>query len=691
MSSEVDGTSDVTLLSCVHGRDRRSQRAIAKRDLQAAIKYGTKEASIKDRWKYTFANIVYITDKTSRREITSFVQRVKVSKVTLEADALVQHEQLKASLQLQPNLSTSHTVVVTDMSGSMREADVESFRSRSDAVFATVALDFVGKHLDDGSSINGTDVLTLIEMRDTATTVLFREPITNVLFNKLVSLKNKARPYFHGNYLPALAAVTDALVLDEDTSSAIAVVFLSDGQPSDATSPYGLAFAIRECVRSWGEKFGQRLHVSTIGFGARYVDFCVLKDMAVVATDAGAHGSFTNTQLSAHGLSSTLTDLRSSLSATRTSLITTGLDSLSSGNQVLRQVARKVQFMTLTNDVLEDGKWDIYTTSVKKFQLNPTLTRRHGMHNWTPVAMAEGITGRAMRQSVFGEGAERIVYQFCQVQRSSTGVATVVPPMMVAKYSRYVMSNSKEEMHFHEVFCRTQRTAGKYAHRFNADVAKKANNVATITFLECSVYVLDGMSVLVETMLPQAQYKKWNGNNGYVQGQSQVKAPNVHKLLQSLGISQQLEPPPLARATTQSINKPTLDRIEEEDESSDSDCDDDVCPPNLTAPGAGQPRNNNVTIAVEDVPQAFSHFTYFKSRRKALVCDLQGVLNTKSTPPEFHLTDPVIHHRGHGKVRKYGRTDHGIGGMHRFFQTHECNRLCELLNLPKCTRDQHVS
>eukprot|EP00959_Pyramimonas_sp_CCMP1952_P384663 8061716-Pyramimonas_sp.AAC.2 len=71
-------TSAVTVLASAHGRQRRLKRKINIRDLQAAVKYGTKEAGYPCprtgdlRWKYTFADVCYITDETSRREITSW-------------------------------------------------------------------------------------------------------------------------------------------------------------------------------------------------------------------------------------------------------------------------------------------------------------------------------------------------------------------------------------------------------------------------------------------------------------------------------------------------------------------------------------------------------------------------------------------------------------------------------------------
>ena len=74
----ADATSAVTVLSSAHGRQRRMERDIGKRDLQAAVKYGKREPGYPcprtgaPRWMYTFADIVYVTDASGREEITSW-------------------------------------------------------------------------------------------------------------------------------------------------------------------------------------------------------------------------------------------------------------------------------------------------------------------------------------------------------------------------------------------------------------------------------------------------------------------------------------------------------------------------------------------------------------------------------------------------------------------------------------------
>ncbi len=110
-------TSLITLLSTVHGRDRRKLRSIEKCDLQAAVKYGKKESGHPDprtrlpRWKYTFGNVVYITDSSSRTEVTSYVLPLEIDEVPLSASDEALHVRLSSQLQRRPELSKSHTVL----------------------------------------------------------------------------------------------------------------------------------------------------------------------------------------------------------------------------------------------------------------------------------------------------------------------------------------------------------------------------------------------------------------------------------------------------------------------------------------------------------------------------------------------------------------------------------------------------
>ena len=108
-----------TLLSSLHGRNRHSTRNIGKRDLQAALKYGLKERGHPNpqtgepRWKYTYRNIVYITEgHRSQKEVTSYVEPIKIPEAFVTPDDLKVHNRIMDKLRKQPSMVTSHTVFI---------------------------------------------------------------------------------------------------------------------------------------------------------------------------------------------------------------------------------------------------------------------------------------------------------------------------------------------------------------------------------------------------------------------------------------------------------------------------------------------------------------------------------------------------------------------------------------------------
>lgn len=58
------------------------------------------------------------------------------------------HEKLVRHIKKNPQMCTSHTVLIVDSSGSMKKCDVDDFKTRSDAAYGTIALDYIGKQID---------------------------------------------------------------------------------------------------------------------------------------------------------------------------------------------------------------------------------------------------------------------------------------------------------------------------------------------------------------------------------------------------------------------------------------------------------------------------------------------------------------------------------------------------------------
>ncbi|KAG1675173.1 hypothetical protein FOA52_003396 [Chlamydomonas sp. UWO 241] len=698
-------TTAFTLLSTVHGRDRREQRKIGKHDLKAAVKYGYKERTYgyknELRWKYTFSNIVYITDDASRIEITSFVLPISIEPVAVTAADKVLHERAAAKLRSKPGKCTSHVVLVIDQSGSMRTCDVTDHKTRSDAVFGCVALDLLGRQIDSGACTSAlTDAVSLIEMRDDATTVFEREPMTNVLFNKILRRKTEAHPSSHGNYLPALDQAIQIMEADRGNSAcALVLLFLSDGRPSNRFTT-----EIEPAVASVARDFGGQLTVAVIGFGGQENDFAMLRRMAGAASTAGAHSTFSFSGSDSTQLSTAITKLSSRLSSTRTRL--TALTSLA-GPRTLRTArvspgARAPGRRAKDPDDLTG--WVLFPASTKQEKF--TWDRDRG---WVEHPMG-GVTGVAVGAEEEGRGAERIVYQLTHYVKSSTsGNRVPVGDRLVAKQSLWVEDDWGNK-DFHYVFAKTQMQAGRFAKKFN-DVVADTCSVhgwqvpAEITFLDCCVYWLHGkhrsesIEVLVEKMLDSSRWNKWNSNSGYVHTGS---SPG-HR--QAAAQTRQDSSDDDEGGGGGGGGMPAIT------EGSDSECEHDeegerqdeeavaavaraLHRTRLSAaqaisgrrPGSSTP----CPIKPDDFPQAFSHYSYHYSQRASLVCDLQGTLDTSVSPSLFEFTDPVIHHQSmHGRRRVYGRTDHGSKGMQKFFETHVCNALCRHLGLPNDGRRNH--
>jgi hypothetical protein len=288
--NEINRTSDILVLSTIHGRQRRSERDLTKRDLQAAVKYGKKERGYADRhgrprWMFTFADIVYITDSTCTVEITSYPLPIHVAAAPITREMCKIHAAALLAVEI-PRTWTSHTVLVVDQSGSMKKPDMADCSNRSDAVWVSLALDWTSKQIEGGAK--GSDVVSLLLMNDEATLVFEDQPIDWLLFNRLLELRKTSRPRSHGNYIPALDSAEELLLSNTSGRCGLLLLFLSDGKPSDRVHG-GSQSVLEKHISMTSERigvmasqFGRRLTVGTIGLGVNVHEFAVLKTMAQI-------------------------------------------------------------------------------------------------------------------------------------------------------------------------------------------------------------------------------------------------------------------------------------------------------------------------------------------------------------------------------------------------------------------------
>lgn len=215
MNFQSKDTSLITILSSEHGRLRREQRDIDKRDLRKALKYGTRQRAWGQRWLVEYDGITFITNDSMTKEVTAYPS--PLPEMELEPEMVEQHTKATSLLHAKPGLSTSHTVIVIDNSGSMlsKKNNVLLYRDSQNAAFSMTALEFVAEQLFNQTAVN-SDLVSLVKFSSRAKVEIDREPIDWIVYNKLLSHRNtdrfddrKTAPSFdilcsQSNYLPAL-------------------------------------------------------------------------------------------------------------------------------------------------------------------------------------------------------------------------------------------------------------------------------------------------------------------------------------------------------------------------------------------------------------------------------------------------------------------------------------------------------
>jgi Mg-chelatase subunit ChlD len=726
------------------------------------------------------------------------------------------HNKIKQSVIMQKDKWKSHTVIVVDMSGSMRTDDVNGARCRSDGVWMVLARDFLMKRLEERDA-SIFDLVSIILMKDPEAVVFcLYEPMTWVLYNKLVDLREwqTEKPCGGGCYLPALIKAKELLSFNS-MCPVLSLFFVSDGKPSDSST---VLPEITETMGNIASSFGRRLIVTLIGMAdKRKENFCIMKEMAKEASDYGCPSEFNAPDLSAHSLSSIIHSSSSSMTSTKTELTDIRTGKL----RTVRTDVLREKLCTPDDNRIND-EWDVFLStnpnkytkdvyvwcskmndfailvnprcfSCSKLVKLPTQANTEAVYDGLlcPRCKAcymcfdclEGTKGWlrrydwsllehdcietarlrrsglivqkslpsfsvAKKKRAFGEGAERLAFKFRFV--GADGV-TFVGPKMVAKESRFIETKGdgdkgniedsylmSDRFSYHKQFMRTHAIASRFAGIYNKALDSLPATAITlgyprIRFLDPMVVEMEEKfengtirisNVLVEPMI-EGVYRKYNSNNGKIGTVASLKTVATDDLDKEDEASQQRiygllyrgrNVPQTLEANDEKEKMETnlLEVIAEcSDEDTDSENDEEPASPKkqgareheismydhlIDEEGNFPPLDPHVKykmIRDEDFAQAFSHFTYVRSKGQLMVVDLQGTLQVQSIvksrkvlkTKEFVFTDPAIHKRkramGHQFLRQLnlGRTNRGREGMNDFWETHVCNDACRVFGL----------
>eukprot|EP01035_Chromulina_nebulosa_P019632 gene19632-25543_t len=659
-------TSCIEFEASEHGTIRRNQRDIKIRDLQAAVKYGIREPGYpsrkdgKPRWKFTYAGVVYITDDTCTKEITSYAVEIPFQKANVTARITDQYLEAKKRISANNLIIQSHSLIVVDKSGSMRSSDLNGFRTRAKAVYNCIAEDFIAPQLHYQRVGGVLDVVTLIEMRDSPQLIFKNEPISWVLYNKIIDMADLNDCRFHGHYFPTISKVYEIMTSEEYRHCSSSLIFLSDGAPSDNNIFYFGEFPsnLYSLITRLCKSLGSKLSFTTVGFGE--CNFQVLQQMSLTAKSAGSTGDFFSSGINSEALTMALQSSLASLAESKRLLSSIDVTKTSNTETNKKKLLQNKETFTNKPDLHDPRMWQIYqsdqTMTAKRF--NIIFEERNNRFvpkvNEVPLLHSES-TGFAICKEYLGEGAERIVYKFTEIDKNNNPVGDP----LVSKDSKYDLDDNISQFKFHEKFVKTQMKANSFATKFNRRLDQLNLDVPRISFLEASIYswvIKDkksfnqsDLSVLVEKRLKTKYYHKWNDNCGGVDGLDRDTFDKLFK-------DNVYEIPKYAD------NLPVIIENENEEDSDHEDCGGDIEFLNQSA----FLESSVNEILDSDIPQAFSHYSYTWSKRKLLICDLQGVYNSKENPPEFLFTDPCIHYNSDsGRKYVHGKTDKGISSNTR--------------------------
>mmetsp|Transcript_24849 Transcript_24849/g.68830 ORF Transcript_24849/g.68830 Transcript_24849/m.68830 type:complete len:187 (-) Transcript_24849:3278-3838(-) len=135
-----------------HARQRRAERGIDKKDLEAALRFG-KQVPCNYGVKIYYEGLYYVVkwEKPRIKEITCFADSVNLKSVKIPQSLLEDYQSKRPCLN-DMSMWNSNTVIVVDTSGSMRKSDVWGARTRLSAVWMCLALDFVAHRIESGEA-----------------------------------------------------------------------------------------------------------------------------------------------------------------------------------------------------------------------------------------------------------------------------------------------------------------------------------------------------------------------------------------------------------------------------------------------------------------------------------------------------------------------------------------------------------
>ena len=226
----VHSSSKLSTTSIHDTEENAGERPIEKEELQFSAQHAAKEYQIFETLSSSSRVVGSIPENRGKFDEKEYPQSIIGLNIVKSSDYdQHQYESAKIRIAQDPKIITSHSVFVIDCSGSMKKADVEAHRSRADAVSYAVATEFIAKRLHNPSSgVSHFDVVTVIEMREGASIVFYKEPLSWVFYNKFIEQAKKTRsskPSSPTEYKNLLSLVHETVIEIDHKNLALLLVF----------------------------------------------------------------------------------------------------------------------------------------------------------------------------------------------------------------------------------------------------------------------------------------------------------------------------------------------------------------------------------------------------------------------------------------------------------------------------------
>eukprot|EP00804_Cyclotella_cryptica_P026263 CCRYP_019835-RA/>CCRYP_019835-RA protein AED:0.28 eAED:0.10 QI:0/0/0/1/1/1/3/0/562 len=545
--------------------------------------------------------------------------------------------------------------------------------------------EITSKPILDRKEQSAKDLISIVIMRDTAQVILQHEPTTYALYNKIIDLREwgNLRPVGPGNYLPAIQAAEELLLPpDKHGNASIGNLAAKFGRRLSFAC-IGMAdakedFSVLNDMVTEAKSYGLQALFGRPSLDSESLSYLI-----------------TSLALSVTSTRSEMTDAKSGI-CKQVRDVTREKTNTPDDKGAWYMFERKESFRVVsvstwqykTNDFIElvDPRCAICYAHVG-YQVNLTKIIVCGICNAfcvcyscqkdnnedTDCLMQSHCAKRAGRkpsqcstylskvrsgdlimkqlpsffiafkEKISGKGAERIVrkVRFLDSQGQCTG------PPMVAKESPFIENDddNKQRRDYHHNFMRKQNILADFARRFNEALDNLPSHFPPLdgvcmNILQClpRIKFIEPMVVevkhsgrvkffLMEKLL-DGEYKKFNNNAGYVrrdarENNGKDESELINKMNNfSLGAIEKGEEDDVSNYDTESSED---EEVEIENKLFDT---------SENVPVSGTYNFDKLKDA--HIPQAFSHFSYAKSKKNFIVVDLQGVLKA-TTGGEEHL------------------------------------------------------